>query len=50
MKRTAFNEIPPRVECSMTEKGLKLADALMPLIQWVVDYSEGVADCTACST
>jgi DNA-binding HxlR family transcriptional regulator len=50
LRRTAYNEIPPRVEYTMTEKGLKLAEALMPLIQWVVDYSEGDANCATCKT
>ena len=41
LKRTAFNEIPPRVEYSITEKGQKLINALMPLITWVTEYAEG---------
>ncbi len=46
LRRVAFNEIPPRVEYSMTEKGSKLAGALMPLIDWVVKYSDGnVLEC-----
>ena len=40
LKRTAFNEIPPRVEYSMTEKGQKLVDALLPLIQWIAEWTE----------
>jgi DNA-binding HxlR family transcriptional regulator len=50
LKRIAFNEIPPRVEYSMTEKGLRLAKALMPLIQWVVEYSGVDANCASCGT
>ena len=34
LKRSVFNEIPPRVEYSLTKKGLKLRDALVPLINW----------------
>ena len=49
LKRTAFNEIPPRVEYSMTEKGHKLAEAVTPLIEWVVEYS-GDADASCDST
>jgi DNA-binding HxlR family transcriptional regulator len=41
LRRVAYNEIPPRVEYSMTEKGQKLAEALMPLINWVASYSDG---------
>jgi DNA-binding HxlR family transcriptional regulator len=40
LKRTAFNEIPPRVEYSMTEKGQKLVDSLMPLLNWIVEFTE----------
>ena len=41
LRREAFNEIPPRVEYSMTGKGSKLAEALIPLIDWIVRYSDG---------
>lgn len=33
--RTAYNEVPPRVEYSITDKGQKLVDSLMPLIDWI---------------
>lgn len=33
--RKSFNEIPPRVEYSLTKKGQKLTRALLPLINWV---------------
>lgn len=32
--RKSFNEIPPRVEYSLTRKGQKLTKALLPLINW----------------
>lgn len=35
LKRIAYNEIPPRVEYSITDKGQELADSLMPLIEWI---------------
>ncbi len=38
--REAFNEIPPRVEYSLTEDGLKLREAVVPMLQWAVDRSE----------
>ncbi len=48
LTRTVFNEIPPRVEYSMTEKGRRLAEAVTPLIEWVVEYSgEADANCAA---
>jgi DNA-binding HxlR family transcriptional regulator len=40
LKRTVFNEIPPRVEYSMTEKGEKLAESLTPLIQWITQWTD----------
>lgn len=35
IRRTAYNEIPPRVEYSLTEKGQKLAESLVPLFNWI---------------
>jgi|SRR5271163_1634 len=32
--RTDFREVPPRVEYSLTEFGLELSEALLPLAQW----------------
>ncbi len=40
VRREAFNEIPPRVEYSLTEDGLKLREAVVPMLQWAVDRSE----------
>jgi DNA-binding HxlR family transcriptional regulator len=34
VKRKAFNEIPPRVEYSLTAFGLSLKEALNPLLEW----------------
>ena len=45
LSRNAYNEIPPRVEYSITDIGQKLVDSLMPLINWVSEnqrkYSKG---------
>ena len=49
LRRTAYNEIPPRVEYSMTEKGRKLSEALMPLVSWVVEYSGNSEELGKCS-
>ena len=35
VKRTQFNEIPPHVEYSLTENGLKLVESLSNIRQWV---------------
>jgi DNA-binding HxlR family transcriptional regulator len=34
IKRQSFNEIPPRVEYSLTEDGAKLRKAILPLLRW----------------
>ncbi len=39
VKKQSFNEIPPRVEYSLTEDGEKLRDAIIPVIRWAVDRS-----------
>ncbi len=40
LTRTAYNEIPPRVEYSVTQKGQSLIDALLPLIQWIANEKQ----------
>lgn len=35
LNRTSYNEIPPRVEYSITRKGQTLSNALIPLIEWI---------------
>jgi len=34
IKRKSFSEIPPRVEYSLTKRGLELAAALEPFLEW----------------
>ena len=34
IKRTIYNEIPPRVEYELTTQGKKLLKAITPLIKW----------------
>ena len=40
IKREAFNEIPPRVEYSLSEDGLKLESAVIPLLKWAEERSK----------
>lgn len=40
LTRTAYNEIPPRVEYSMTEKGQSLVQALIPLVRWMTNEKQ----------
>jgi DNA-binding HxlR family transcriptional regulator len=39
LRRTAYNEIPPRVEYSMTERGQLLANSLTPLIECIATWT-----------
>jgi DNA-binding HxlR family transcriptional regulator len=34
IKRQAFAEIPPRVEYSLTQDGMEVRDAMIPLMEW----------------
>ncbi len=39
ISRASFNEIPPRVEYSLTSKGKKLIVAMAPLAEWAKKFS-----------
>lgn len=39
IKREAFAEIPPRVEYTLTKDGMKLRNALVPLMEWASSKS-----------
>ncbi len=34
IKREVFPEIPPKVEYSLTQDGIDVRDAIMPLMEW----------------
>lgn len=38
LERQAFAQKPPRVEYSLTEKGLALAHAIQPLARWALQW------------
>ncbi|MHA1302816.1 MAG: winged helix-turn-helix transcriptional regulator [Candidatus Heimdallarchaeaceae archaeon] len=38
--RTVYPEIPPKVEYSLTEKGRAFYQAVIPLLKWVVKWTE----------
>lgn len=40
VRKESFNEIPPRVEYSLTKDGKELRKAIMPLLQWAAERSE----------
>jgi len=35
--RTAYPEVPPRVEYALTDRGRDLMERVIPLMQWVAD-------------
>jgi DNA-binding HxlR family transcriptional regulator len=39
VRKESFNEIPPRVEYSLTKDGKELRKAIMPLLQWAAKRS-----------
>jgi len=36
VKRESFNEIPPRVDYTLTEEGNELRHAIIPILQWAI--------------
>lgn len=40
VRRTQFNEIPPRVEYSLTANGLQLVESLSNVRQWVAEQNQ----------
>lgn len=40
VKRKSYNEIPPRVEYSLTIEGQTLAKSLVPLLNWITNENE----------
>ena len=39
LEKHAYNEIPPRVEYKMTEKGQELVESIFNLIDWMIKWS-----------
>ncbi|MGD1836312.1 MAG: winged helix-turn-helix transcriptional regulator [Nitrososphaeraceae archaeon] len=39
LERRAYNEIPPRVEYKMTQKGQELVESIINLFQWMIKWS-----------
>ncbi len=40
--RTAYPEVPPRVDYRLTELGRDLAEAMSPLLTWVATHAEAI--------
>ena len=47
--REAFNEIPPRVDYSLTKDGMALREAIIPLLQWALSKKGTVMAHSSCS-
>ena len=45
LKKETFNEIPPRVEYSLTNRGKELREAIMPLIKWAMKKGNYTMHC-----
>jgi DNA-binding HxlR family transcriptional regulator len=39
LERQSYNEIPPRVEYKLTNKGQELVESIFTLIQWMIKWS-----------
>jgi len=39
LERRAYNEIPPRVEYNLTDKGQELVESVINLLQWMRRWS-----------
>jgi DNA-binding HxlR family transcriptional regulator len=42
--REVFHEVPPRVEYSITELGISLDNALVPLAEWGKEHGEQIVE------
>jgi DNA-binding HxlR family transcriptional regulator len=40
LERHSFNEIPPRVEYRLTQKGQELVESIIDLLQWMRKWSQ----------
>lgn len=49
LEREAFNEIPPRVEYSLTKEGRKLREAIIPLLKWAISKKGTVVAHCSCT-
>jgi DNA-binding HxlR family transcriptional regulator len=49
VKREAFNEIPPRVDYTLTKDGEKLREAILPILQWAISKKGTVIAHCSCS-
>ena len=43
--REQYNEVPPRVEYTLTQRGISVLPALGNLAEWAIDQMQGDASC-----
>jgi DNA-binding HxlR family transcriptional regulator len=49
IKRESFNEIPPRVDYTLTKEGEELRDAILPILKWAISKKGTVVAHCSCS-
>jgi len=49
VKREPFNEIPPRVDYTLTKDGEQLREAIVPLLRWALSKKGTVVAHCSCS-
>ncbi len=49
INREAFNEIPPRVDYTLTKDGIKLREAIIPLLRWAISKKGTVVAHCSCT-
>ncbi len=49
VKREPFNEIPPRVDYTLTDDGEQLREAIIPILQWAISRKGTVVAHCSCS-
>ncbi len=49
IERQAFNEIPPRVEYTLTKDGQKLRRAIIPILEWAISKKGTVVAHCSCT-
>jgi DNA-binding HxlR family transcriptional regulator len=49
IKRESFNEIPPRVDYTLTKEGEELREAILPILRWAISKKGTVVAHCSCS-
>ncbi len=49
IKRESFNEIPPRVDYTLTKDGAELREAIVPILRWALSKKGTVVAHCSCS-